>query len=238
MIDLHAHILPGIDDGAENIEKSVELVRELASIGVTDVFATSHYVDETIYVSSARANIKLMKEVQKMVEMGGMNVRLHLGNEIYITPRILEYLKSGEISSLGGSSYVLVELPMSGEFPGYEDILLSLVQSGLHVVLAHPERYTSFQDDYELVLELHEMGVLFQSNIGSFAGQYGKSVFRLAKRLAKERMIFAMGSDIHHVHPGLLAEGLKKLGKFYKDSAELDKILVENPRKIVEESKY
>ncbi len=232
MIDLHAHILPGIDDGASDISKSVELLRELASVGVTDVFATPHYVDETIYVSPFSDNLRLLTEVQAASDAAGLNVRVHLGNEIYITPRILELLKSGEISSLDGSSYVLVELPMSGDFPGYEDIFLALIRAGYHVVLAHPERYTSFQDDFSLISNLSEMGVLFQSNVGSFAGQYGKTVFKLVRRLAKERMIFAMGSDIHHVHPGLLADGLKKLSKFYK-GAELNEILVGNPSRII-----
>ena len=235
MIDLHAHILPGIDDGASDISKSVDLIRELAGVGVTDAFVTPHFVDETIYTSSRAHNLELLSEVQNQAALSGLNVKLRIGNEIYITPKILEYLETGLISTLGGSSYILVELPMSGDFPGYEDIFLALIRAGSHVVLAHPERYTSFQDDFGLIYNLRDMGVLFQSNVGSFAGQYGKTVFKMVRRLAKERMIFAMGSDIHHVRPGLLADGLKRLGKFYK-GAELDEILVGNPGKIVGES--
>ncbi len=228
MIDLHSHILPGIDDGSPDFETSVNLVRELAAGGVTDVFATPHYVDETIYTSPVAANLTLIARLQEMVNEAGIPVRLHLGNEIYITPQIAEFLKSGEIRGLGGTSYLLVELPMSGEFPGYYDIFLSLIRSGYKVVLAHPERYSSFARDFSLIEELHDMGVLLQCNLGSFAGQYGKTVRKLAERLAKEKKIWAIGSDIHHLHgPAFLPEAVKKLSKFY-DARELEEILVSN----------
>lgn len=232
MIDLHSHILPGIDDGAADLDASVELVRELANNGVTDVVATPHYIDETIYTSPAAANLRLLQDLQKRLDDEGVDVKVHLGNEIYIFPKIAEFVQKGEVVTLADSSYLLVELPMSGDYPGYADILLALLRAGYQVVLAHPERYTSFQDDFSLVYELVEMGVLLQCNLGSLAGQYGKSAFKTARRLAKEKMIFGVGSDIHHVHPGLLAEGLRKLSKFYSDT-ELEEILVENPRKIL-----
>lgn len=232
-IDLHSHVLPGIDDGAPNMEASLELLKELTLNGATDVFVTPHYVDETIYTSIRSFNLELMDKVQKQADVLGIKVRLHLGNEIYMTPRIMELIETGTISTLGNSQYILVELPMSGEFPGYEDILLLLIRSGHEVILAHPERYNSFQDDFNLISDLKEMGVLFQCNIGSFAGQYGKTAHKLVVRLAKERLIFGVGSDIHHVHPGLFKEGLNELSKLYSE-AELSKILLENPGKIIE----
>ena len=232
MIDLHSHILPGIDDGAAMMQDSIRLVKELESIGVSDIFATPHYVDETIYVSPRKDNLKLIDELQREIDKEGISVRLHLGNEVYITPRILQLVSEGEISTLGDTKNILVELPMSGEFPGYRDIMLELIRSGYHVILAHPERYSAFMSDYSLILDLHEMGVDFQCNLGSFAGQYGRGVFKLARRLAKEKMIWGMGSDIHHVHPGLLENGKKKLARFYTED-ELNEILVNNPKKIL-----
>lgn len=236
LIDLHSHILPGIDDGAADMEASVELVRELATNGATDIFATPHYVDETIYTSMRSFNLELLNRVQAAIDAAGLDVRLHLGNEIYMTPKVLDLIETGVISTLDNSMYVLMELPMSGEFPGYEDIILLALRSGYRVILAHPERYISFQDDFSLVYNLREMGVLFQSNIGSFAGQYGKTVYKTAVRLARERLIFGMGSDIHHVHPGLLSDGLLELSRLY-DERGLEEILVGNPGKILEKSK-
>jgi len=232
MIDLHSHILPGIDDGAGSIDDSLDLARELHDAGVTEVFATPHYITETIYTSPKKANLKLVSDLQKRLDVEGVDLKVHLGNEIYICKEIADLVSGGEVSGLGGFSYLLVELPMSGDFLGYYDIFLGLIRAGYKVVLAHPERYTSFASDFSLVSELFEMGVLMQCNVGSFAGQYGKTVFKLARRMAKEKMIWGMGSDIHHVHPGLLNEGLKKLSKYYNDD-ELEQILVGNPKKIL-----
>lgn len=233
MIDLHSHILPGIDDGSPDFETSVALVSELVSGGVTDIFATPHYVDETIYTSSRSSNVGLLAELKKRLDDEEIKVRIHLGNEIYITPRILELLDAGEISPLGSSKYLLVELPMSGEFSGYADIFLKLIRAGYFVVLAHPERYTSFAADFSLASELFEMGVLFQCNIGSFAGQYGKSVMKMVRKFAKAKMIWAVGSDIHHLRgDSFIPTALKKMSRFY-DDAELEEILVGNPKKIL-----
>ena len=92
MIDLHSHILPGIDDGAAMMQDSIRLVKELESIGVSDIFATPHYVDETIYVSPRKDNLKLIDELQREIDKEGISVRLHLGNEVYKIFHKLEYL--------------------------------------------------------------------------------------------------------------------------------------------------
>ena len=234
MIDLHSHILPGIDDGAPDLDVSVNLVRELSNGGVTDVVATPHYIEETIYTSPASTNKKLMRKLQKKLKDEGIDVKVHLGNEIYICKGIAKLLKSKKISGIGGSKYLLIELPMSGDFPGYQDIFLELLRDGYKVVLAHPERYTAFAKDFSLIPELCEMGVLMQCNIGSFAGQYGKSVLKLARKMAKNKMIWAVGSDIHHVHgDDFIPNAIKKLAKFYTDE-ELDTILNQNPKTILE----
>ena len=235
MIDLHSHILPGIDDGAVDFETSVALVSELAAGGVTEVIATPHYIEETIYTSPRTANMKLLTTLRRHLKKAGIPVKVHLGNEIYITPDILKLLKAREISPLGKatSKYLLVELPMNGKFPNYADIFLSLIRSGYKVVLAHPERYSSFASDFDLISELYDMGVLMQCNLGSFAGIYGKTVLKLVCRMAKEKMIFALGSDIHHVRgEKWMPAGLKKLSKFYS-ADELGELLEKNPKKVL-----
>lgn len=233
MIDIHSHILPGIDDGARTLDESVELVRELASYGVTTVVATPHFVDETIYTSPKNANSKLVTKLRRCLKEEGINVKVVLGNEIYINPMIVELIKAGEVSKMGRSKYLLVELPMTGDFPNYEDIFLDLMQNGFKVVLAHPERYESFKKDFSLVRDLYDMGVLLQCNLGSISGKYGKNAKKLVTRLIKERMVFAFGSDIHHPsHTDYYGAGLKKLRKYYTET-ELETVLVDNPGTIV-----
>ena len=234
MIDLHSHILPGIDDGAASFDDSVALVRELCNGGITEVFATPHYIDETIYTSPRDANLKLVSDLQKRLDAEGIPVKIHLGNEIYVNRGILNLLDAGEISSMEGSKYLLVELPMSGDFPGQTDIFLELIRAGYKVILAHPERYVSFQKDFSLITELVDMGVLLQCNIGSFVDQYGKAARKVAVKLAKGKMIFGVGTDIHHLRgEEFLPGATKKLSKYY-NSEELEELLVGNPRKVLQ----
>ncbi len=233
MIDIHSHILPGVDDGAADLDASVELVRELASAGVTDIIATPHYVDETNYISAVSANSKLLKKLSARLKKEKLDVRVFLGNEIYISNRILGLLTSEEITPLADSKYLLVELPLSGEFPSYYDVLLELIREGYKVILAHPERYATFQKDFDLVLELHDMGVLMQCNIGSFVGYYGKAARKVAEKLAKNDMIFAVATDIHRPRGDkFMPTAIKRLSKFY-GTFELENILEKNPRKIL-----
>ena len=233
MIDIHSHILPGVDDGAADLDASVKLVRELASAGVTDIIATPHYVDETNYVSEVSANSKILKKLKTRLKKEKINVGIFLGNEIYISNRILGLLTDEAIAPLADSKYLLVELPLSGEFPSYYDVLLELIREGYKVILAHPERYATFQKDFDLVLGLHDMGVLMQCNIGSFVGHYGKAARKVAEKLAKNDMIFAVATDIHHPRGDkFMPTAIKRLSKFY-GTFELEDILEKNPRKIL-----
>lgn len=233
MIDLHSHILPGIDDGAKTLADSVEIVRELERQGITDVIATPHFVDETNYMSPRTENQRLLTRLEKKLNSEGVKVKIYLGNEIYINERVGELLKSGAVASLAGGKYVLVELPMSGVFPNYLDVFLQLNKNGYQVVLAHPERYASLQKDFELAMELCEAGVLLQCNLGSILGRYGKQAKKTVKKMIKNRMVFAFGSDIHRCHDDdnlRLAQG--RIKKLYSDE-EFAQVMEENPRKIL-----
>lgn len=236
MIDIHSHIIPGVDDGAETLVDSVDVVRELVAQGVTDIVATPHFVDGSVYVSPKEKNKELFGELVETLKAREIDVNIYLGNEIYITERIDQLIKSGVVSTLADSKYVLVELPLNGEYTNYEDILESLGFFGYQVILAHPERYGIFQEDYSKLMNLCEMGILLQCNIGSVIGKYGKDVKRQVKRLMKEKMVFCFGSDMHHARgKNEIVRAMKKMRKYYNDS-ELERVLVRNPRNILKNS--
>ena len=233
MIDIHSHILPGIDDGSRDIAESVDIVRQLARQGVTDVIATPHYMDGTSFVSPRRVNLKLLEELKQALTDEGLRVNLYLGNEIYISDNILELVKAGKMSPLAESKCLLIELPLDDEFPNYEDYLQEIMDQGYQVILAHPERYIIAQEDYEIILQLHKMGILFQCNAGSIVGRYGKSAKKVMKKMAKDKLIFALGSDIHRCgRTDYITLAEKKLAKYYTEH-ELRWLLVGNPRKII-----
>ena len=209
IIDLHSHILPGIDDGASDFDASIKLIKELVSSGVTDIFATPHYVDETVYVSPKINNVSLLEQLRERISVEGINVKLHLGNEIYISRELLNLLNDGIISTLMDSQYLLVELPMNGDFPGYRDILLELIRAGYHVVLAHPERYSSFQKDFS------------------------KSAKKTLINMLKQNMVFGFGSDIHHPRgESFVRNAVNELSK-YCSKQKIEEMLILNPQKIL-----
>lgn len=233
MIDIHSHVLPGVDDGSKNITMSINMLRGLEAQGVTDLICTPHFIPETRLISPRSKNEELLQKLKEKAEKSDIKINLYLGNEIYIDRDIAKYLRSKKISPLANSKYILVELPISGEFQQYEDILLSLKEKNWQVILAHPERYHSFQKDFSKATTLYKRGILLQCNLGSFIGQYGKKAKKTAKKLAKEKMIFCVGTDIHHPRNyDEITKAKEKLSKYYS-FAELDSILVQNALKIV-----
>lgn len=233
MIDIHSHILPGVDDGARTFDDSINIVNELVSQGVTDIIATPHYVDETKYTVERKKHLELLAELREGLASEGINANLFLGNEIYINEKIPKLIESDVVSTLADSKYVLVELPLNNEYQNYEDVFSDLMEREYKVVLAHPERYEIAQEDYQILKDLCEIGVLLQCNLGSVTGKYGKGAQKLVKRLAKDKMIFAFGSDIHHCNNNdFVIRAQKKLSKYYDDK-ELEQVLVKNPEKIL-----
>ena len=233
MIDLHSHILPGIDDGAKTFEDSIAILRGLSEQGVSEVVLTPHYVVDTSYVSTRTANKKLFEQLKLKIKEAGIPIEIYLANEIYIDRDIASLIKRRRISPINGTKYLLIELPMSGKFNDYEDIFLSLQQSGWKVILAHPERYHAMQKDYSKLTALHEQGILFQSNLGSIIGQYDSAAKKTVKKLLKDKLIYCFGTDIHHVRDfSEIAKAQKKLRKYYSES-ELEDVLTNNAKSII-----
>ena len=232
MIDIHSHLLFGIDDGSRSIEESIYIINKLSKIGYTDIILTPHFINGSSYMSSRENNLELLKKLKVGLIKYKVPVNLYLGNEIYIDSEIIDLFKKGIISSLNNSKYLLIELPMSGENEIYYDVFLDLINMGYKVILAHPERYISFQKDFNKVYELKELGVLFQCNVGSILGDYGSNAKKTIKRLLKEHLITFMGTDIHHKKENyMFVENAKKKFRKYLTDKEIEDIFENNPRK-------
>lgn len=234
MVDMHCHLLFGIDDGSKSLENSLKALESLKELGYTDIILTPHYISDTRYTSSKSNNLKLLNELKQKIKEKNIDINLYLGNEIFINYDILDLLKEGEIASLNDSKYLLIELPMSGEFSGYIEVFLELINYGYKVILAHPERYIAFQKDFNKILELEEIGVYFQSNIESITGGYGRHAKKMMKRLLKESKISFLATDIHHAKSSY-HDYIKAKKKFlhYMPSYEYDKLINVNPRKVL-----
>lgn len=234
MIDIHNHLLFGVDDGSKTIIESISVIQGLSEVGVTDIILTPHYINYTSHSNDKESNEKILSILRKKLEEDNINVNLYLGNEIYIDSEIIRLLKDGKISTLNNSKYILIELPMSGVYDSYMDIFLDLINIGYNVILAHPERYIAFQRDFEKLYELKEIGVLFQCNIGSILGQYGKRSCKLLKKLLKSEMVEFLATDIHHKKEdySFIQKASKKIKRIVKEE-KLNDLLINNAKEII-----
>ncbi|MBP3635024.1 MAG: hypothetical protein J6J17_01005 [Bacilli bacterium] len=234
MIDIHSHLLYGVDDGSKSIEESVLIIKKLNKIGFTDIILTPHYINYSSYNSCKTNNSIRFQDLKIRLANENINVNLYLGNEIYIDDEIMDLLKNNTISSLNDSKYLLIELPMSGEHESYYDIFLDLINIGYKVILAHPERYISFQKDFNKIYELKEIGVLFQCNIGSILDEYGKKARKTIIRLLKEHLITFVSTDIHHEKKNyMFVENAKKKFRKYITEKEINDLFENNAKKII-----
>ena len=211
MKDLHSHYLPGVDDGAKTIDSTRRMLKSASENGITDVMFTPHYVPNSEFSSPKDENKKIFASIKDMAkEEYGINV--YLGNEVYITPDILDYFDKGEISTLNGGNYMLFELPMFTELSNVKSIFLEIINRGIVPILAHPERYISYYKNFDFFYELRSMGVLMQMNYPSLIGMYGRKAKKMAKELLKMNLYSFVGSDIHSASE-MKYEQLNKMDK-------------------------
>lgn len=213
MTDVHSHILFGIDDGSRTISESVELLKKLKSVGFNNVILTPHFILDSTYNSNYESNIKIYNELKERLLNENIDINIYLGNEIFIDKNVPTLLEKNIITSLNGTKYVLVEFPMHNKLLNIEDILYEIRSKGYEVVIAHPERYDAFKEDYSIVDTLREDGFLFQSNYSSILGYYGKDSIKLLKYMLKRHYIDFLGTDIHRIEKTYVIDNFKKIEK-------------------------
>lgn len=231
MIDIHTHILPGVDDGASTIEESLKIINYLKEMGITDIVLTSHYIKNTDYNSSEREREEILKQLEPEVEKTG--IHLYLGNEVYLSDDIIELLETGEIVTLNHTKYMLIELPLTGYLNNLSDILCKLTDDGIRPIIAHPERYHFLQKDKKRVRELLEFNCLLQCNIDSITGKYGKKAKKLMKWLLKNDLVAFVATDTHYVEKKkYLRRSFKKLKRMIGKERFLE-LTKTNPEKML-----
>ena len=232
MKDLHNHLLYGIDDGSKSLSESIKLLKEISKGGVTEIVLTPHYIINSRYTCDINTKLELLSNLEKEMINNNINIKLYLGNEIFLDDKILEYIKQGKISSINNSKYLLIEFPLIN-YPKYAlNIFSELIYNGYKIILAHPERYTYLYKDMSLFDELKEMGVLFQGNTGSLFKKYGKYSKKMLKKLLKKDYIDFMATDTHHSVKLNLKRVKRKL-KRYISKKRVDELLITNFDKVI-----
>jgi protein-tyrosine phosphatase len=207
MIDLHSHILPGIDDGPETIEGSLALARAAAAAGTRVLVATPHV--SWNYPNDAETIASLVDELNARLHAEGVLLGVRAGAEIAMT-RLVD-IRSEELSrlSLGGGPWLLVEPPFSPTVTGLEPLLFDLKRQGHEILIAHPERCPAFHREPEMLEEFVREGILTSVTAGSLVGRFSSEVRRFALMMAREGWIHNVTSDTHDPvkrPPGVLAE--------------------------------
>ena len=197
MIDMHNHILYGIDDGCKTIEESIETIKNMKKIGFNNIVLTPHYIEDSSFKANNNLKLQRLEILKEELLKNNIDVNLFLGNEIFINESINELIINKEIRSINNTRYILIELPFNNQILNLDDYLYELKLKGYKIIIAHPERYTYFKDNYEEARKLYDSGVLFQVNYGSIIGQYGSSSLKLVKKLLKDDMVDFISTDIH-----------------------------------------
>ena len=226
MIDIHSHILPNIDDGSRSIDETFNMIKEAQNVGFEAIVSTSHYM-ENYYETDTPEREVWVNAIYENLKAKNIDIKLYLGNEIYLSENLIELLEQNKASTINDTSYVLFELPLNVEPMNLYDIVYEMLQNKLVPILAHPERYTFVQQDPELVYDLVQKGVLMQANYGSIIKQYGSKAQMTVKKLLENNLIHVLGTDSHRQNtiypkiPEILLEIIGLIGQERLEELEL-----------------
>ena len=237
MLDLHCHILPGLDDGAADPGISLEMAAMAADSGVTHIFATPHCNTRNEQRNfHSPALIQAYANLQNAIDEAGIPVRLLSGAEVLARGHFAEHLAAGDFMTLNGSRYLLVEFYFN-EDPDYMEHCLRAVKAeALVPVVAHPERYYCVQRSPALAQQWADGGCVLQVNKGSLLGDLGEDAYETAAMLLRRGAVSVIASDAHHFlyrmpHFGALLDCLEH--RFPEADPAL--LLYENPLKIAKD---
>lgn len=194
MIDIHSHILPGIDDGAKTIEESLKIIEEAKAVGFTKIITTPHYLEDRFNVEEEK-RIKLIKSISEKEK----DIKIEIGNEIYANPKILSFIEQKKASTLANSRYVLFEIPFRDKIVYFNQMVDDLKRNGYLLIIAHPERYEIVMQNPKIVEEWKKRGIYLQCNYESIIGRYGKQSKKLMKLFLKHKLVDFLGSDVHRI---------------------------------------
>lgn len=234
MKDLHSHICYGIDDGCKTIEESISILRKMEKSGITDIFLTPHYIEDSKYNANNKKKQEILGSLKEACQKENININLYLGNEVYLTDNVINLVKKGEIKTLNDSKYILLELPMFQKDPNTRTILHNVITAGYIPIIAHPERYAYVDEKLDYIRDLQAIGVLFQGNYQSLFGKYGKQAKKNLQKMLKDNIISFLGTDIHHEEELHTEKLFKEIKKFVKKEDKVYDLLYRNIDKILD----
>lgn len=206
-VDMHSHLIPGIDDGSKSMDETIAMLAKFQDLGYSKVITTPHIMSD--YFRNNPEIIKSgLENVQEVASKLGLRIEIEAAAEYYFDDHFLNLIKKKELLKFG-DDYVLVEFDFSSK-PMYEnEMFFELLTAGYKPVLAHFERYAAFHGNLQKAIEYRSRGVLIQLNLNSLTGHYGPEVKKQAERLIDNDLVDFVGTDCHRIqHLMTLEENL------------------------------
>lgn len=231
---MHCHIVPYVDDGADDMEEAVKMLELEYAEGVRHIIATPHFRFNMFETPLEKVQEEFEKLKKKAEGIGEEGITMHLGCEFHVNMNMVEMLRAKKVLTMAGSRYVLVEFSGPAEQSQIRERLYSLVSSGYKPIIAHVERCAKLRSDINFVEELVEMGAKVQVNAESLIGKEGFGTKRFCTKLMKEDLLHFVGTDSHgsSYRVPKLKDAYnfvaKKMGEEYAEQ-----IFVDNPAKLI-----
>ena len=217
--DLHSHLIPGIDDGVKTLQESIEIIKQMKTLGFKKLITTPH-IKQGKFPNTEKGILDSYESLKNELQKQNIDIKLDIGAEYYYDEYFVDKLRNKELLTFS-QNYVLFEFSSMHEPFGLEKIVNEAQNAGYKLVLAHPERYQYYSNNLEKYSYLKDIGLLFQINLNSLTQYYGKKAQKASKYLVNKGLVDFIGSDIHNINQ------LNMLEDFIKTST-LNKMHVKN----------
>ena len=206
-VDVHSHFIPGIDDGAATLQDSLDLVRAMSELGYKKVITTPHIMSD-YYRNTPEIILGGLEKVRAAIREEGIDMEIEAAAEYYLDHEFEQSIPEKNLLTFG-KNYVLFELPFISEPPMMAEAIFKMQTNGYKPVLAHPERYGFYYNQYEKYQELIDKGVLLQLNINSLIGHYSPETKKISERMINDGLFSFLGSDCHHLNHAALTDAAR-----------------------------
>ncbi len=224
-VDIHSHLLPGIDDGAPDLDTSIELIQKMSSYGIKNFITTPHILGEMYPNTPEIIKNKLQLVQEELIKRNVTDITIEAAAEYMLDEQFSSLLEEGDLLTIK-DNLVLVEMSYFSPPINLFEILFQLQLKGYKPILAHPERYNSYHTDFRIYQKLKNAGCLFQLNLLSLTEHYGKYVQKTSEKLLKDNMYDFVGTDTHHKNH---LDLLKKVSTI-KNLKKLEHLLLNNKK--------
>lgn len=232
MIDIHAHILPAIDDGPTTLTQSVNIVKQAHAEGITAIFATSHSMNG-VYQTTPTKIIKSCSQLTRELKNHNIPVHIRPGSEIRLTHDTVSQYDKGHLMTLNNlGRHILLELPPMFILDGVIHIIRQLAERGIVTIIAHPERNAAIKKNPDIISDLVDEGALMQITAMSVMGCFGKCSLKICKSMIENDTVTFVSSDIHPGRKFMMRDAYQSISRI-AGSQIAERIFTKNPEEIM-----